>query len=155
MVSGSDFPETAGATLGLSFDPNVVHVSGISLAPGSPFNVIDSSAFDNTAGEVEFISVLPPLEQPLPSGNFDAFRIDFITVGIGAAAIDLFEDGALRGWVDANGALISGIDYNQADVSTLVPVPLPASAGLVLGALGVLLALQRRGRSFRSVPQPA
>lgn len=146
LVSGSDFPETAGATLGLRFDPNVVNVSGISLAAGSPFDVIDSSAFDNTTGEVEFITVLPPIDQTLPSGNFDAFRIFFTAVVNGPAAIDVFEDGALRGWVGADGALISGIDYNQTDVM----VPLPATAGLLLGALEMLLELQRRGRSSRT-----
>lgn len=155
LVSVSDFPETAGATLGLRFNADVIRVSGVSLPDGSPFDVIDSSAFDNAAGEVEFISVLAPLEQALPAGDFASFQIHFVTRGgrLGPAAIHLFEDGALRGWVGADGALISGIDYNQADVVTVVPLPAPA--GLLLGALGMLLALQRRGRSSRVVPQPA
>lgn len=145
LVSGTGFPETGGATLGLSFDPSVVNVYGISLATGSPFDFMSSSTFNNVTGEVQFISVLAPLAGTLPSGNFDAFRIDFYGVGVGTAAINLIEDGVITGWTDANAALIPGITYNQANVTVVSAVPLPAAAWLLLSGLGVLVSTRFQG----------
>jgi hypothetical protein len=144
LVSGADFPETGGATLSLSFDPNIVHVTGLSLATGSPFDFLSFTAFDNVAGEIEFISVLAPLEGALPSGGFDAFRVDFRSVGYGAAAITLIDDGLLYGWAGADFALISGIGYTQADISVKT-VPLPAAAWLLISGLGVPASTRRSG----------
>ena len=140
LVSGAEFPETGGATLGLRFNPRVVRISGISLATGSPFDTISPSAIDNAAGEVQFISVWVPLGGVLPSGNFDAFRIDFRSVGTGAASISLIYDDVLKGWTGADFSLISGITYNQANVTV---VPLPAAVWLLLGGLGVLASTKR------------
>ena len=142
LVSGSGFPETGGATLGLSFDPSVVKISGISLATGSPFDYVSSSAFDNVTGQVQFISLLAPLVGALPSGNFDAFRIDFNSMGAGAANISLIEDGVITGWTDASASPISGITYNQANVTGTV-VPLPAAGWLLLSGLGMLVSTKR------------
>ena len=143
LVSGSGFPETGGATLGLRFDPSVVKISGISLATGSPFDYVSSSAFDNVTGQVQFISLLAPLVGALPSGNFDAFRIDFNSMGAaGAANIRLIEDGVITGWTDASASLIPGVTYNQANV-TVNAVPLPAAAWLLLSGLGMLISTKR------------
>ncbi len=142
LVSGTGFPETGGATLGLSFNPSVVNVAGMSLATGSPFDYISSSAFDNVTGEVQFISVLAPLVGTLPSGDFDAFRVDFRSVGLGTAGISLIDDGVLKGWAGTNFSLISGITYNQANV-TVSNVPLPAAVWLLLSGLGVLVSTRR------------
>lgn len=139
LVSGTGFPETGGATLGLSFDPSVVQVTGIFLAKGSPFDYVSWSPIDNVNGAVQSISVLAPFVGVLPSGSFDAFRIDFNTVGMGAANINLIEDGVQKGWTDANGSLIPGITYNQANLN----VPLPAAAWLLLSGLGVLVSSGR------------
>ena len=145
LVSATGFPETGGATLDLRFDPSVVQVSGIFLATGSPFDTISWSTINNVAGEVPSITLLAPLVGVLPSGSFDAFRIDFHSAGPGAANIRLIEDGVITGWTDANASLISGITYNQANVTV---VPLPAAAWLLLSGLGVLVSSGRfaRGR---------
>ena len=144
LVSGTGFPETGGATLGLSFNPSVVNISQIFLATGSPFDYVSSSAFDNVTGQVQFISLLAPLVGALPSGNFDAFRIDFKSVGAGAASISLIEDGVSKGWTAADFSLISGITYNQAKVTvTGTVVPLPAAGWLLLSGLGMLVSTKR------------
>lgn len=141
LVSGTGFPEIGGATLDLRFDPNVVRVSGIYLATGSPFDV-SFGTLDNVTGAVLSISILPPPEGVLPSGDFNAFRIDFYGVGGGAASINLIEDGVLKGWIGADGSLISGITYHQANV-TVAAVPLPAALWLLLSGLGVLVSNRR------------
>ena len=146
LVSATDFPETGGANLDLRFDPSVVQVSGIFLATGSPFEAISASAINNVAGEVPSIAVLAPLTGLLPSGSFDAFRVDFYGVGLGTANIRLFEDGVQKGWFGADDALISGITYNQANVAVTQPVPLPAAAWLLLSGLGVLVSSGRFAR---------
>lgn len=144
LVSGTNFPETGGATLGLRFNPNVVKVSGIFLATGSPFDFIPPSVIDNVTGEVPFISVFAPLMGTLPSGSFDAFYIAFYSVAIGAANISLIEGGVLQGWTGADLSLISGITYNQANVTvTQSTVPLPAAVWLLLSGLGALVSAGR------------
>lgn len=151
LVSAADFPETDGTTLGLRFNPNVVQLSGLSLAAGSPLEEILWSAFDNTLGQVEFISVLAPLEGGLVSGNFDVFQMSFRSVGTGAANIELIDDGLLRGWAGMESpTLLAGITYNQANVAVAV-VPLPAAAWLLLSGLGVLLTTVRRERASTSL----
>ena len=141
LVSGTGFPETSGATLGLRFDPNVVNVTGMFLVTGSPFDYISSSNFDNVTGEVQFISLLAPPVGALPSGNFNAFRIDFQSVAAGATSISLIDDGVSKGWTAADFSLISGITYNQANVVT--GVPLPAASWLLLSGLGMLISTKR------------
>jgi hypothetical protein len=148
LVGGTSFPETGGATLGLSFDPSVVNVTGVFLATGSPFDFVSSSAFDNVTGGVKFISVLAPVAGALPSGDFSALRIDFMSVGLGAANITLSEDGVLTGWSAATGAVIPGVTYNQASV-TVSTVPLPAAAWLLLSGLGTVVSVTRRRRDVR------
>lgn len=147
LVSATGFPETGGATLDLHFDPSVVRVSGISLASGSAFEAISASAINNVAGEMSSISILAPLTGVLPSGSFDAFFVEFQSVGLGAANILLIEDSLEKGWFGADGSLISGITYNQADV-TVTPyiVPLPAAIWLLLSGLGVLVSSGRFAR---------
>lgn len=140
-VSGSDFPETYGATLGLSFNPDVVNVTGVTLAAGSPFDDISWSFSDNVAGEVEFISILAPLTGPLPSGNFDAFRINFSAQTKGLPNIRLIDDGALKGWTGGDFSLIPEITYNQAHIVSTVPQP--AFIWLLLSGLGVLMLAKR------------
>ena len=148
LVSATGFPETGGANLDLRFDPSVVQVSGIFLATSSSFEAISASTINNVAGEVPSIALLAPLVGVLPSGSFDAFRVDFYGVGVGAANIRLIEDGVEKGWIGAEGSLISGITYNQANVTVIQPVPLPAAAWLLLSGLGVLVSSGRfaRGR---------
>lgn len=147
LVSATGFPETGGATLDLRFNPRVVQVSRILLAAGSPFDVISATPINNVTGEVASISILAPLTGVLPSGSFDVFRVEFHGILWGAANISLVEDGVEKGWVGVDGSLISGITYNQADV-TVTPyiVPLPAAAWLLLSGLGVLLSNGRFAR---------
>lgn len=141
MVSGTGFPETYGATLSLSFDPRVVNVTEVVLATGSPFDYISSSVFDNEAGEVQFISILAPLAGALPSGSFDAFRVNFSAIEMGEADIRLRDDGASKGWTGADFSLIPEITYNQANVISTVPQP--AVVWLLLSGLGVLVLAKR------------
>jgi len=142
FISSLDIPETGGATLGLTFNANVIHVTGLSLAPSSPFDTISPSAIDNVNGQIEFISLLPPLYGALPSGNFDVFSIDFLAVAPGFSAISLIDDAAdgrnpgdVKGWTGTDFLLIENIVYNQGEVTV---VPLPAAAWLFLSAVGVL-----------------
>lgn len=146
LVSGVDFPETGGATLGLTFDETVINVTGFSLATGSPFDSITPttpSASDNVNGEVGFITVLAPLVGALPSGDFDAFVIDFIAVGAGTSAINLIDDGTIKGWTASDFSLISPITYNQGEV-TVTSVPLPAAGWLLVSGMGLLGGVVRK-----------
>lgn len=121
LVSGVGLPETGGATLGLTFDASIIHVTGMSLAQGSPFDTLIPTSFDNVGGQVERISLLAPVTGTLPSGGFNAFSIDFLAVGSGYSAISLIDDvadgvinaGDYKGWVGADFSLIMDITYNQ------------------------------------------
>src|SRR5262245_35766039 len=95
-VSGSDFPSTAGTTLGLNYNSSFVSVSSVTLAPNSPFTgcLVATAPFN-------LISVLGPLTGTLPSGSFDAFVINFQAVGQGDAGIELVDDQLDLCWADA------------------------------------------------------
>ena len=146
-VSGADFPQTNGATLKLFFNEAIVGVvqptegSGIVLAPGSPFTdgIVVNAPDPFPSGRI--FSVLAPFPGVYPSGNFDAFVINFTAIGAGAANVVLFDDQANFSWSDPATFLAIPVTYTQADVSV---IPIPAAAWLFGSALGLLGAARRR-----------
>jgi hypothetical protein len=111
-VSGVGFPETGGATLGLTFDSAVVKVTGVVLAAGSPFpNLLVAAPWKQ-------ITLIGPMGGKQPSGSFAAFKINFTAIGRGKANIALVDAGsAAMGWLDETGdALVPKPAYHQTSV---------------------------------------
>jgi hypothetical protein len=123
-VSGVNFPQTLGATLRLTFNIAVVSVSGVELAPGSPFTGGLTATLPFNSGDS--IVLLGPLTETLPSGNFDAFRINFKVLAPGNADIALAEDGADRVWLTEDNKPIP-VTYHQARVQTAAMADRPAA----------------------------
>lgn len=151
-VFGSGFPDTVGATLKLSFNSAAVAVrqatltNGIVLGAGSPFT--GGIATPTPAGSFPSggnFSVLAPTVGTLPTGNFGgnaAFTINFVAIGLGAANIQLIDDGADFSWTDAATfePIVSTYSYS---LSPQV-IPIPAAAWLFGSALGLLGVARRR-----------
>ena len=150
-VSGADFPQTIGATLRLLFNEAAVGViqptlgSGIVLAPGSPFTdgVIVNFPDPFPSGRL-FTVLVPPdvfFSGNYPSGDFDAFVINFTALAAGPANVVIFDDQFDLVWVEAVSLRTIPVTYTQADVSV---IPVPAAAWLFGSALGLLGAARRR-----------
>jgi hypothetical protein len=118
-VSGTGFPTTTSATLGLTFDSAVVSMTGVELAADSPFagGVVAPSPFHSG----DSVSILGPLSGPQPSGDFAAFRVTFRVLAAGNPAIALVDDGGEWGWLGEDDKPIR-VTYNQAALLT-VPAP--------------------------------
>jgi hypothetical protein len=52
-----------------------------------------------------------------PSGSFDAFQINVVRMAPGYANLRLVDDGCDLGWSDPAANLITGVTYNQYDLS--------------------------------------
>ena len=160
-ISGVSFPANVGPSLGLSFDATKVSYVSTVLPASGPFS----------SGGGAFLTLVPNVGTPTdifvtppgsPSGNFDAFIINFLAVAPGAANIRIIDDcdtnspnyattcspSAPRGWPDdVNFELISSA-YNQASVTVTAPVvPVPAAAWLLISALGSMVGVKRLRRS--------
>ena len=141
-VSVSDFPETAGVTSRVLFDETVVHFTGMRLAVGSPLDFILPPFGDgNTSGITDLFTVLAPFSGALPSGNFDAFIIDFITVAGGETEIALLGDPL--GWVQLDFTYVPDLISINANVA-VSDVPVPAAAWLFGSGLIGLVGMARR-----------
>lgn len=145
-VSGADFPATVGATLKLLFNDVAVgvaqptRVNGIVLASGSPFTggvFVDPGPYPS--GRI--FSVVVPVVGALPSGNFDAFVINFTALAAGPANTVIFDDQFDFSWTDGATFLPIPVTYTQADVTV---IPVPAAAWLFGSAVGLLGAVRRR-----------
>jgi hypothetical protein len=128
-MSGTGFPETSSATLGLTWNANVVSVTGVALVTASPFT--DLLAEDPW----DLVTILGPITGTMPSGSFDAFQVTFKALAEGKADIRIVDDGADLSWTAADASPIP-VTYQQADVE--IVTPLPAAAWLFVSALGVL-----------------
>ncbi len=143
-VHAAGFPTTGGATLGLEFNPSVVHLTGLTLTPGAPFDTLSPTAIDNVAGKVSFITILAPLAGSLPSGDFDVFTMKFTAVGLGTSPVTLIDDGGIKSWTGSDFLPIKEITYQQVLV-TVQPIPVPAAVWLFgSGLLGLLSVARRR-----------
>jgi hypothetical protein len=141
LVSGAGFPETAGATLGLTWNTSVVAVTSVVLATGSPFQTIVA------ASPFNLVTVLGPLVGTQPSGSFDAFQINFNALAAGAANISLNDDQGDFCWTDANTNACVPVVYNQANVTVGAAVPVPAAAWLVAPAVLAAGRFSRRRKA--------
>jgi len=146
-VSNADFVQTGGATVGILWDPVILDLNSISLAPGAFAGLAPSapSGAEQTAGEIALFSIfgdLNPANDPV--GNFDSFILEFIAQSAGTSAITIDESGVSRGWSDSSDlSIISGVIYNQGSV-TVSAVPVPAAVWLFGSALGLLGWARRR-----------
>ena len=147
-VSGAGFPETAGATLQLSWNTAAVSVTSVVLATGSPFpTIVAASPFN-------LVTVLGPLSGTQPSGSFNAFTVNFTAIGTGGgnpptapANILLTDDQGDFCWTDANTNACVPVQYTQANVTVHAPVvPVPAAAWLLMSGLGSLVGIKRLRR---------
>ncbi|MEQ1803062.1 MAG: VPLPA-CTERM sorting domain-containing protein [Gammaproteobacteria bacterium] len=148
LVSGSGFPETAGATLLLNFNSLVASVktptitNGIVLAGGSPFTGGVIANNPHLSGDqFTFLAGNPPAA--LPQGSFNAVLINFNALALGFANVTLTDDGLDNVWTDANTFEPIPVTYNYANASVQV-IPVPAAAWLFVSAIGGLAALKRR-----------
>lgn len=115
-VSGVDMPKNDGASLGLVWNSAVVSVTGIALAPRSPFDFLTSNAPANSA--FTFAKNEGNVCEQGPC-SFDAVRINFKVIGKGKANIIIKDDGASLGWSnpdDPNFGMFPTMDYNQTTV---------------------------------------
>lgn len=147
-VHAAGFPETGGATLGLEFNASVIHLTGLTLTPGTPFDTLSPTAFDNVVGKVDLISILAPLMGSLPAGDFDVFTMKFTAVGAGQSPVTLIDNGGIKSWTGSDFSPIKGITYQQGLV-TVQPIPVPAALWLALsGLLGLGgIGIRRRPRT--------
>ncbi len=135
-VSGVNFPETTGATFPVTFNGAIVSIptNGIVLAPGSPFTgIVASYPFSSR----DLMSLVGHTTGSLPSGSFDAFRINFTLLAAGHPDILIIDDGVDFGWTDPDGNVITPTVYHQTSV------PLPAVGWLLVPAFALLA---RRGK---------
>ena len=140
-VSVSDFPETVGITSHVLFDETVVHFTGMRLAGGSPLDLILPPFDDgNTTGITDLFFVLESSDA-FPSGNFDAFIIDFITVAEGETEIGLL--GYPLGWIQPDFTFFPDLISINANVN-VSDVPVPAAAWLFGSGLIGLVGMARR-----------
>ena len=116
LVQGTGFPETAGATLGMTWNTAVVDVVSVDAAVGSPFTggVVAAAPWNP-------ITILGPLVGALPIGDFDTFLITFSAIGTGSADIVLVDDQIDLCWSDAQTfGCVTPVTYTQATVNVLV-----------------------------------
>ena len=129
-VSGAAFPDTIGASLGLTFSgavalatptitsPTALATDGLTIVgTGSPFTGGITGATGGDAGPFPSgggFTLLAPPSGALPTGSFTAFQINMIAVAPGLANIVLNESAG--GWADAN-ALPIVVTYTQATVT--------------------------------------
>ena len=152
---GAGFPDVVGATLKLTFNPNVSVVSpavsaGFSTAGGQFTGgvAIPPTCTPSYAGTLACnFSILGPLVGTLPTGNFGgvrAVRITFNALALGAANIVVVDDGGDFSFTDANTFGAVPTTYTQAAVTVVSAVPVPAAAWLFGSALGLIGVARRR-----------
>jgi hypothetical protein len=147
IVHGEGFPETAGATLGLTWNSAAANIASIVLAPGSTFTggVVAAAPWNP-------ISILGPLVGTLPSGTFDSFQVNFTAVASNAApqALNLtfIDDQSDLCWSDAaTFGCVVGTTYTQANITVGNAVPVPAAAWLIAPAVLAAGRFSRRRKA--------
>lgn len=131
---------STGATLTINFNPAVVNVTGAALSAGSPLDFITAPT-NNGPGSV-IISALRNAAG-YAVGTFNAFQVNFSTVGNGLANIVVFDDQIDNSWTDQDAAPIP-MSYTQANVTVAAPVP--AAVWMLISALGSLAGIKRLRR---------
>jgi hypothetical protein len=156
-IHGDGFPETAGATLGLSFNSSMVSFVGAALPATGPFSAAMGSFLvpHPSTGAPATFDILAPLARTAPSGSFDAaiFTFRWISFAVGYANIQFIDNQNTLAWFDANTFDPIPVAYTQANVHFCVPegcpptppeVPIPAVGWLLAPAFGVLGVKRRR-----------
>lgn len=114
LMHADQMPYSGGASLGLTWDPTVVTVTGITLASGSPFDTLQTlpnfSAFTVANTNTPSQCIAGPCD-------FDVVMISFITVqaATGHAGIALIDNGGTLCW--GNPDTFDCIDNNAANGS--------------------------------------
>jgi uncharacterized repeat protein (TIGR01451 family) len=117
-ISGVNIPEQGGASLAVSYNPALVTLDSVALAPGSPFDFLSPLTVVDPSTK-SFTFALNSGTVPAGS-SFDAIRINFTAAatGSGAANINLIDDGGFYCWGDPiNFSCYTGFVYNQASVN--------------------------------------
>jgi len=158
LVRGLNQPQTAGATLGLTFSPGAgMDWTAADLASVPPMNglafgaivatpdpgttalpIAPVTACDNFGDCI--VTVLAPTAGTLPSGTVPAFVLKFAASAPGTYLIDILDDGGDFSWSDANAQPIPNT-YTQARVTV---IPLPAATWLFGSALALLAWVRRK-----------
>ena len=145
-----------GPSLGLSFDSTKVSYVSAALPSTGPHSVGAFLVLFPSVGTPTDIFVTP---SGSPSGNYDAFKINFMAIAPGPALIKIIDDcdtnsagypgtcsgNETRAFFDDVNFLGIPAAYNQVNV-IVGPVPVPAAAWLLLSALGSIAGLKRLRR---------
>jgi hypothetical protein len=136
-IVGTDFPLTQGGGFNLTYDPNIIAATNVSIDDTLAWNFVNSTGtIDSQNGTVLDVIVS---DFPGRSGDFTVASIEFVAVGVGISNLSISES-ALNPWA-SDGNLISPSLLGESSVQV---VPLPSAFFLFgSGLFGVFSSLKR------------
>lgn len=121
---------TTSATIGISFDHHALRLISFALTDRSPFDFIVAN--DPLYGVLGPVTLLAPLHDTNPIGDFRALTLRFKATATGKANLNVFEDD-FDGWLGADLARIP-VEYLNTSVRVAVS-PLPAALHFMVSGL--------------------
>jgi hypothetical protein len=140
-IVGTDFPLTQGGGFNLTYDPNIITATNVSIDDNLAWNFVNSTGtIDSQNG-----ALLDVIVSAFPgrSGDFTVASIEFVAVGIGSSNLGISES-ALNPWA-SDGTLISPSLLSESSVQV---VPLPATFFLFGSGLIGLIGTLTRSKMF-------
>jgi hypothetical protein len=136
-IVGSDFPITQGGGFNLTYNPDIISATDISIDDTQTWTFFNNTGtIDSQNGALLDVIVS---DFPGRSGDFNVASIEFIAVGVGISNFSLSES-VINPWA-SDGNLISPTLLSESSVQV---VPLPATFFLFgSGLLGLIGTLKR------------